>query len=160
MPLFRAYFLIFVVFLVSCGGQDKSSFQYQEGLFSYMKEELKLEPETIEDNLFYFLPLESCTPCVEGNLQALESLPKNDALFPVFIFSEKDISQNGYAVRCKSVCNKFSCVYDSETDYMMYKNGIVKPLLIHIKKGGIIYAQEISDFEIEKAKKYVLSILE
>lgn len=159
MPLFRVYLLtILTAFLLSCERKNATSFAYKEGLFSYMEKELNLSPRTVEEGIFYFLPLESCTPCVDANLTALENLPVNKILSPVFIFSEKSISKNDYAVRCKSVCSKFNCVYDSETDYMMYKNGIVKPLLIHLKKGKIVYVQEISNFEVEKAKEYILNL--
>lgn len=137
------------VFLTACF-ESSTKYPYIKGLKEYMHTVHKTKIDTIKNRVLYFLPVSECISCqsTELNLTMLsESRIKNMSL--ILIGQESNS-------RFTNLINNLGGIkfIDKESRINYYETGILKPLLLHIKNGKVYYFLNVTDYQIEKAKKY------
>lgn len=59
--------IIIVLFLSQCNNA-RESYPYIHGFSYYLQNEQKIDIISVEETIFYILPLNSCAPCVYQNV--------------------------------------------------------------------------------------------
>jgi hypothetical protein len=90
----------------------------------------------------------------------LEELPSGlENFIPMFLGKSNKINvQSLYEDVIKEKFNRSILI--EEFSIQNYKLDVTKPLLLHFKKGELVYLNNYNDFEMEDAKDYILSNLE
>ncbi len=117
-----------------------------------MKEEHNIVIAEKSSTIYYVMPLGGCEPCVASNLEMLVTIPKSDSLIIIFI-GTSDIEQ--YASEAIALKAKHNYLEDVDRNIGAYETNFGKPLLIHIDKETCKYYKEITDVEVDNAKKYL-----
>jgi len=131
--------------------------EFYEGFSFYMKNEHAIEISEKTSTIYYLMPLSGCEPCVASNLEMLASIPKSDALLIIFIGISEMQQYNEEAAALKKQHNYLE---DIDRKVYSYETNFGKPLLIHIDKENCKSYEEITDVEVNDAKKYLEDYLE
>lgn len=131
--------------LITCTGGEY--YRYMAGMSLYLNRVHNIDLFTSGDVIFYFLPLEGCTPCITQNIAMLTSIKTPDNLCIVTIGNEAALNPR------LSICRR-----DTTSQIFHYETGFGKPLLLHFIDGRLEKYIFVNDPDIEKAKDYLLSI--
>ncbi|MBC8754295.1 hypothetical protein H2O64_06405 [Kordia sp. YSTF-M3] len=126
--------------------------EFYEGFSFYMKEEHKVKITDESSKIYYLMPLAGCEPCVESNLEMLQTIPKSDSLLIIFI-GTADIEK--YALEAAALKTKHHYLEDIDRNISSYETNFGKPLLIHIENETCKAYNQITDLEVEEAKRYL-----
>lgn len=69
------FILLFFVSLISCDSKLESKYKYEKDFKNYLSDIHDLNKK-ITNQIYYIVPLYSCSPCVDKNLKFLKSLNK------------------------------------------------------------------------------------
>ncbi len=135
--------------LVACTTKE---YPYHKGVTNYLNTEHNIDIENCENQIFYFLPINECTSCQETtlNIEMLKKIKKYHNLTIVIIDLNDDSKFNS---DIENVNNRL--LFDQKSSIYKYPTGVAKPLLLHIKKGKIIYSLQVDDPKLKTAKDYI-----
>lgn len=155
-PKHILFFIISIIFIgfSNCTSNIESGYKYLNGFGLYMKSVFNVNiynPET--DIMFYAILVNGCEPCVFENTKMLNSIVSNNLVL-ILVGDLKESS--GYESFVK-YSNKFTTFNDKNYEIFSYETGISKPLLIHMKNGKCVKFLKVSDFDVDKAKEYIIS---
>lgn len=154
----RTYIFIscLCIALIGCSSKEKTC-EFYEGFSFYMKNEHHIEIAKKSATIYYVMPLSGCEPCVASNLEMLASIPKSNSLLIIFV-GISEMQQ--YKKEADALKKQHNYLEDIERNIYAYETDFGKPLLIHIDKENCNYYEEITDLEVEDAKKYLKEHLE
>jgi hypothetical protein len=143
------FFFAFAMITIS---RIRPNYAYEEGIRRYMDETHDLNFSKIDNSIFYFLELSGCDPCVQQNITLIEKNIRVD-LVPVFI-GETLNAEWINIISTVSQANQ-KALFDKENKARFYELGMGKPLLIHVKKGEIVYFKAIKDSMLDEVQSYL-----
>ena len=143
--------LCFCISLSGCAPKEPKC-DFSEGFSFYMKEEHNITIASVASTIYYLMPMSGCKPCVESNLEMLASISKSDSLTIIFIGVSEIEQYTSEAIALKA---KHNYLEDIDRSISAYETNFGKPLLIHIDKENCKYYEEITDLEVNDAKKYL-----
>jgi hypothetical protein len=108
------------------------------------------------DKIFYFLHLRSCEPCVDKNLSMLAEVSKHPNL-KICLVGKIAVAQ--FEEKAKLVMEKHLPYLDIDSEIYSFETGFSKPLLVHIKDGRCVTRIQVSDSEVDNAKKYISGVI-
>jgi hypothetical protein len=158
---FIPIFLFTILIINSCQSQKKDEkIELYSSEFNLLKKELMPNHEILKNGIYYLIYNNSCEPCVVSNIFMLEELPSGlENFIPMFLGKSNKINvQSLYEDVIKEKFNRSILI--EEFSIQNYKLDVTKPLLLHFKKGELVYLNNYNDFEMEDAKDYILSNLE
>lgn len=142
--------LFLLIFVVSCT-YNVQKYKYLNNFESYLHD--TFGHKIIENRIYYLLPLNSCEPCVDQNLQMLANESKNEKIIPILI----GVTTNKVWLDLINKMNSnFSLILeDKNGESKHYVLGIGKPILIHYYDYTRCNFMLVSENKIDLAKKYL-----
>lgn len=143
---------LLVIFITAC---STPAYKYEAGIETYLQKVTDVKITAHEEIVYYLLPLNSCDPCMDLNLNMLSSLPKNHAKFKViFIGASNNDQWEPLITKIKE--NQYVVTDPNGTAYD-YETGLSKAMLIHISSGKFKSIMNIPDNKVNEAKTYILN---
>ena len=143
-------FLIFLQLVISCNNNE--AYQYIVGLSLYLETHQAISVDQVKNTVFYILPLNSCMPCTESNINMLSFIPFKKEIKFLFVGTLDQINPS----IIKNICSTNRCIFDNGKIISHYETGLGKPLLIHIKNGRVYKYIYVTDSKIDEVKNYFL----
>lgn len=149
----KTSWIIVALLLLQCSN-SRESYPYIRGFSHYLRNEQKIDITSVNETIFYILPLHSCAPCAYRNVTMLENLGNCKLLKIITVGAAED---NEMALRVSKLCANNTCLQDSSQTIFSYETGLGKPLLIHIKQGEVVHYIYVTDFKIPEVTDYLKS---
>jgi hypothetical protein len=143
-------FLLFFNSLNSCDSKPESQYKYEKGFKNYLSDVHDINNKII-NQIYYIVPLYSCSPCVDKNLSFLSSLNKMKNFKIILIGESSKISHQSMV---NSITKKHNTLFDKENKAQFYELGLGKPIIIHFENEIPIHYQQIGDNQINEIHDY------
>ncbi|HET8861336.1 hypothetical protein [Marivirga sp.] len=144
------FILLFFVSLISCDSKPESQYKYEKDFKNYLSDVHNLNNNII-NQIYYIVPLYSCSPCVDKNLKFLSSLNKIKN-FKIILIGES--SRKSHQSMVNSINKNHVTLFDKENKAQFYELGLGKPIIIHFENEIPIHYQQIGDNQINEIYDY------
>ena len=150
---------IFLIALYSCllllvsrcaHSKSDSEYVYSEQFIKYTSEVHGFTPQ--KGRVYYLIDMFSCDPCINANLRLLSELEKNENLEIIYINRPRFNTWNS---QIEDINKKFNYLTDTGGEANLFELGLFKPLLLVFGENEVKDFMNISDFEIEKARRFL-----
>lgn len=159
MKITKAKIIALGVFVCICltSCDKKEVYPYLHGFSSYMKYEHDVDVSSINDNMFFILPLSDCESCQDtpASLELLSSIKKPQKNLTVILVGT---TQNpSFTAQIKALGTSVKILRDEKNSIYNFQTGLSKPIFLHIKKEVVVYYLNIAGTKLEKVHAYLSS---
>jgi len=147
---FSTFIVLVSILLSSCESAPESQYKYEKSFKTYMSD-VHEENDKIINQIYYIVPLYSCSPCVNKNLKFLSALNKIEN-FKIILIGEA--TKSSHLEMVNSIINRHATLIDKENKAQFYELGLGKPIIIHFENEVPIHYQQIGDNQITEIHDY------